>query len=147
MNNWREKLLNVLAEWRCLNIDFYSNNPILESMSIKELIQRTDKKNIIFSKHAIDTLEERNLEQSFIVQKLFETDKFEIEAKQNGTYMLIYRHSRKYSIVIIIIPENDMIKIVTAFKSSKKIEKLFKHAKAIISYTKIIPLVDKNGKS
>ncbi len=113
-------------------------------MIIEEILKKYGKNSAIFSKHAIETLQERKLEKEFILEKLFDMESLEAEAKQNGTTLLIYRYSGKYHIVIVVAIENGAIKIITAFKSSKKIEKLLKGAKAIISYSKIIPS-DKNG--
>ena len=105
-------------------------------MAVKEFLEKFDKKDILFSLHSAIILEERKLEKDFILDKLFDFESLEAEAKQNGTSVLIYEHTSKYHIVIVISTENGRPKIVTAFKSSKKIEKLLKRAKGTIMYTK-----------
>ena len=113
-------------------------------MHIAELLKKIAMENVIFSKHAAEILEERKLSNEFIIEKLFDLESLKAEAKQNGTTILIYSHTSKYHIVIVVSAENNSIKIVTAFKSSKRIEKLLKSAKAIISYSKIIPSGENN---
>jgi len=62
------------------------------------------------------------LSEEYLKQMLFDFEKLVFESKQDGTYLLIYNISGEYHL-IIVIAVNDEIRIVTAYKTSKKIQK------------------------
>lgn len=67
------------------------------------------------------------LSEEFLKKWLFEFDKlkFESELQENGTYQLIYEISKRYHLVIFVAVDGT-ITVVTAFHSSKALEKLIK---------------------
>lgn len=109
-------------------------------MSVKEILEKVKRENVVFSKHSVENLLDRKIDTNFVLEKLFDFDNLEAESKQNGTHVLVYSLSSKYKLVIVISFENGVVKIVTAFKSSKRVEKLLKRSKGIIVYSKIVNL-------
>ncbi len=102
---------------------------------IKELLEGLSEKDVEFTKHAIERMEEYSFEMNSVLKTLFDLESLELEEKENGTYKLTYLLSGKYRMVIVIA-KNSKIRIVTTYKTSKKIDKLIKKSKNIISYVK-----------
>jgi len=107
-------------------------------MSIKEILKKFNIDDVLVSERIENKLSDRGLAVEEVKQKLFDINNLEVEAKKNDSYFLAYRLSGRYRIVIVIYV-NDKIRIATAFKTSKKIDKLLKSAKSVISYIKRTP--------
>ena len=103
---------------------------------IIEMLKTISQEDISFSKHAAHMLKEREISRKFLLEKLFDLDSLIAEIKQNETYKLIYKISKKYKLVVVVNAKNGKLKIVTVFKTSKKTEKLLKRARGIIMYIK-----------
>ena len=58
---------------------------------IAEMLKTISEKDISFSKHAEDMLEEREISRKFLLEKLFDLNSLIAEIKQNETYKLIYK--------------------------------------------------------
>lgn len=108
-------------------------------MSIKEILKKFNEDDILVSERIKNKIYDRGLTIEEVRQKLFDIRSLEVEAKKNGSYFLIYSLSGRYRMVIVIYV-NDKIKIATAFKSSKRVDKLLKRAQSVISYVKRTPL-------
>jgi hypothetical protein len=96
-------------------------------MSFKDLLKNYSKSDVKFTKHAKIKISQTMLNENFIINKLFDVDKLIYEEYQESTktFKLVYEHSRRYSIVIVV-SLNKNINIVTIYKTSKKIQKLIK---------------------
>jgi hypothetical protein len=94
--------------------------------SVKDKIRTFDKSKVIFTNHAKVQILQRNLTEDFVLEKLFQLDKLLAEKyhEEKKTYKLVYDHSNEYKIVIAIAFENSILKIVSAYKTSKKLDKL-----------------------
>jgi hypothetical protein len=67
------------------------------------------------------------LDENFVINKIFDISKLVYEEYQEltKTFKLVYEHSRRYTIVIVV-SLNKNINVVTVYKTSKKIQKLIK---------------------
>jgi len=114
----------------------YENN--IKIMSFKELLKNYSKSNVKFTKHSKIEILQRGLDESFIINKIFDTDNLIYEEYQNltKTFKLIYKHSRRYSIVIVV-SLNKNVNVVTVYKTSKKVQKLVKDTGIIYIFKRI----------
>ena len=99
-------------------------------MDIKRKIGSYSEKNVKFTNHFDDRSEQRQLTREIIKKWIFKINRllyaeFQEEKK---TWKLIYDFTSKYRLVIIVA-FNSRIRIVSAYKTSKKIEKLMKKFK------------------
>jgi uncharacterized DUF497 family protein len=108
-------------------------------MKITEILKNINKSDILVSEKVRRKIEDRGLSIDEVLDKIFDLDNLIVEAKQNGSYELIYKYSGKYTLVIILFI-NSNIRLATAWKSSKKIDKLLKKATYIYDYKKRITL-------
>jgi len=94
-------------------------------MSFKELIKKYSKEDVRFTKHAKEKLFEFSFTENFIAEKLFDVAKLVYEEyhEEKKTCKLIYEHSKDY-LLAIVVALNEKIRIVTVYKTSKKIQKL-----------------------
>lgn len=92
-------------------------------MSIVDRLKVLGKDKVKATKHLKEKLDERGLSMDYLKEMLFDFDKLRIENRQDSTYVLVYELSKKYHLVIFIAINNE-IRIVSAFKTSKKIQKL-----------------------
>lgn len=107
-------------------------------MAIKEILKRFDEDDILISERIKNKISDRDLTVDGVKKKLFDLGDLEVESKKNGSYFLVYSLSGRYRMVIVIYV-NDKIRIATAFKTSKKVDKLLKRAQSVISYVKRTP--------
>ena len=108
-------------------------------MGIKEVLRNRNKSNILVSDKVRKKIEDKGLSVDEVMDKIFDLDGLIIEAKQNGSYELIYNYSGRYTLVVILFI-NSNIRLATAWKSSKVIDKLLKKATYIYDYRKRISL-------
>jgi uncharacterized DUF497 family protein len=108
-------------------------------MKITEILKNNKKSDILVSEKVRKKIEDKGLSIDEVLDKIFDLDNLIIEAKQNGSYELIYKYSGKYTLVVILFI-NSNIRLATAWKSSKKIDKLLKKASHIYDYRKRITL-------
>ena len=96
-------------------------------MGFKELIKKYEKNAIKFTSHAEIRLTQRNINKKFIVDKLLDINSLVAEENQSDNKLkLVYDHSRSYYIVIMLEICENCVKVLTAWKSSKKLDKLIK---------------------
>lgn len=96
--------------------------------NFKKLVKNYAEDDVEFTEHAKNKLKEMPFNRNFVIKKLFDINKLIYEEFQENrrTYKLIYEHSARYSIVIVVSLTPKSINIVTAYKTSKKIQKLLK---------------------
>ena len=106
-------------------------------MSFKELFEKYSKADAKFTKHAKIKISEMNLDENFIIDKLFDIGKLIYEEYQEPkkTYKLVYEHSNEY-LIVIVVSLNKSVNIVTAYKTSKRIQQLIKD-KGMVHISKI----------
>lgn len=108
-------------------------------MGIKEVLRNKNKSGILVSDKVRKKIEDKGLSVDEVLDKIFDLDDLIIEAKQNGSYELIYNYSGRYTLVVILFI-NSNIRLATAWKSSKAIDKLLKKATYIYDYRRRISL-------
>ena len=94
-------------------------------MSVVDFLKKVSKDKIKFTKHSKERLKERGLSEAYLRKILFRFEKLKIESKQDDTYVLIYEISRRYNLVIFLAIDKE-VRVISAFKTSKKIQKLIK---------------------
>ena len=102
---------------------------------IKDIIRNLTRDMIEFTKHALARVSKTGLSEEAVMSKLFDLDSLETEEKQNGTHKLVYSLSGKYRLVVAVA-RNGKLRIVTAYKTSKKIDRLIKYSRNVIIYVK-----------
>jgi uncharacterized DUF497 family protein len=112
-------------------------------MKITEILKNIKKSDILISEKVRRKIEDKGLSIDEVLDKIFDLDNLIVEAKQNGSYELIYKYSGKYTLVVILFI-NSNIRLATAWKSSKKIDKLLRKATHIYDYKKRITLNEIN---
>lgn len=105
-------------------------------MPVKEILSKFKAEDVLISDRIKKKIADRGLAAEEVVKKLFDLESLEFEAKKNGSYFLVYSLSGKYRMVIVAYV-NGKIRIATAFKTSKKIDKLLKRSQSVISYVKL----------
>jgi hypothetical protein len=113
-------------------------------MKIAEILKSIKKSDILVSDRVRRKIEDKGLLVDEVLNKVFNLDDLITEAKQNGSYELIYKYSGRYTLVVILFV-NLNVRLATAWKSSKKIDKLLKKSSYIYDYRKRITL-DKTNK-
>jgi hypothetical protein len=108
-------------------------------MGIKEILKNKSKTDILVSERVRKKIEEKGLSIDDVLDKIFDLGNLIIEARQNGSYELIYNYSSRYKLVVILFI-NSNIRLATAWKSSKVVDKLLKKATYIYDYRKRISL-------
>jgi uncharacterized DUF497 family protein len=71
-------------------------------MKITEILKNINKSDILVSEKVRRKIEDRGLSIDEVLDKIFDLDNLIVEAKQNGSYELIYKYSGKYTLVIIL---------------------------------------------
>lgn len=106
-------------------------------MGFRELFEKYSKADTKFTKHAKIKISEMNFDENFVIDKLFDINKLIYEEYQEPkkTYKLVYEHSKEY-LIVIVVSLNKNLNIVTAYKTSKRIQKLIKD-KGIVHISKI----------
>ena len=112
-------------------------------MEIKGILKNKNKSDITVSDKVRKKIEDRGLSIDDVLNKIFDLDNLIIEAKQNGSYELIYNYSGRYSLVVVLFV-NSNIRLATAWKSSKAVDKLLKKATYVYDYRKKISLNNSN---
>ena len=75
---------------------------------------------IIFSRHARDQMIERNLTENEIISTLSEPDKIILQAERKfKAVKLINKEGKKYLMVIIYRKTNSILRVITAFLTTK----------------------------
>lgn len=102
-------------------------------MTFKKLLKKYSDDDVKFTKHAKEKMIDAPFDERFVLEKLFDLDSLVYEEynKYRRTYKLIYKHSRDYMIVMVVSLGAEYIHIVTAYKTSKKIQKMVKEAGVI----------------
>ena len=102
----------------------------MQILSFKKILKKYTENDVRFTKHAKIKLKQMPFDEEFVVKKLFELDKLVYEEfqKDKGTYKLVYEHSARYLIVIVVSVVPKSINVVTVYKTSKKLQKLMKKA-------------------
>ncbi len=110
-------------------------------LSFKNLIKNYTKDDVKFTRHARIKLKQMPFDQKFVVKRLFDVKKliYEEFQKNRKTYKLIYKHSGRYSMVIVVSLTPKFIKIVTVYKTSKKLQKLIKR-RGVIHIIKVFKM-------
>jgi len=108
-------------------------------MQVIEILKKIKKSDILVSQKVRKKIEDKGLDVDKVLDKIFDFENLKIDAKQNGSYELIYDYSGKFNLVVILFI-NDTVRLATAWKSSKAIDKLLKKATHIYDYRKKITL-------
>lgn len=108
-------------------------------MQAVEVLSKIKKSDILISDRVRKKIENKGLEVDKVLDKIFDFKDLKFEAKQNGSFELIYDYSGKFNLIVILFI-NDTVRLATAWKSSKAIEKLLKKATHIYDYRKNITL-------
>ena len=104
---------------------------------IKELTRINKKyigKNIVFIDYCRRKMEDRKIEENLVVKTLTGGDlpyyaekQVILFKKQEETrYKLIYRISSRYSLIIIVVYGEKILKVINVIKTSKSVEKLWR---------------------
>ena len=107
---------------------------------MQEALEKVGKNNIKISDRIKNKIERNTgLSINTILDKLYDFKSYVFAAKYiSGDYRIITELSSKYHLVIVIFI-NYEIRMATAFKSSKDLEKLLKKSQIIYNITKKIP--------
>jgi len=111
-------------------------------MRVIEILKKIKKSDVLISPRVRKKIENKELSVDEVLDKIFSFDDLKIEAKQNGSYELIYNYTGKYNLVVILFV-NSNVRLATAWKSSKSMEKLIKKATHIYDYKRKIDLDNK----
>jgi len=71
-------------------------------MGIKEILKNKSKTDILVSERVRKKIEEKGLSIDDVLDKIFDLGNLIIEARQNGSYELIYNYSSRYKLVVIL---------------------------------------------
>ena len=93
--------------------------------------------NINISKHYLNYLEdgERNIGKEEIIKFLTSKEFYFVEKQINSwiRYKIVYELSHKYDLIIVVKEEQNLLKVVSAYKTNKKLkEKWKKSIKSVI---------------
>lgn len=99
-----------------------------------EINRGYSESNIIFTDYCRGKMQDRGIEEELIIEtiannnNLYYAEKQEIfsEGKRETRYKLIYKISSRYSLIIIVIYEEKILKVVNVIKTSKSAEKLWR---------------------
>jgi hypothetical protein len=107
-------------------------------MAFADLIKGMSPEKVAFTKHVELRLSQRKLDGEMILDILFKLENllYEEFQKDTSTYKLIYSYSGRYKIVIAVGLDSKGLKVVTAYKTSKKLEKLIKSRGMVQVYRK-----------
>jgi len=97
-------------------------------MRFNETVARYGKGDVVFTRHAISRMKEVPFEEDFITGTLLGAGKLAYEEwhEGSGTYKLVYSHSKRYCIVIVVAPHGTKLHVVTAYKTSRTMQQLVK---------------------
>ena len=92
------------------------------------------KDNIIFIDYCKTKMQDRGIEESLVIEtlnnssNLYYAEKQEVflKEKKETRHKLIYKISSKYSLIIIVVYEERILKVVNVIKTSKSAEKLWR---------------------
>lgn len=112
-------------------------------MQAVETLKKIGKSDILVSDKVRKKIEDKGLDVDEVLDKIFDFKDLRVEAKQNGSYELVYDYSGKFNLVVILFI-NSTVRLATAWKSSKKIDKLLKKATQVYDYRKKITLSGTN---
>jgi len=97
---------------------------------MKNILNKYKKDEIKISKHYLDYFNnsEREISPGEIIKYLLEKEFYFVEKQINSwiRYKLIYEISHKYDLVIIVKEEQKILKVVSAYKTNKKIKEKWK---------------------
>ena len=99
---------------------------------IKHLLEKNKKyseKEIGFTDYCNTKLEDRGIERSLVIDTLTKGKELYYAEKQDLPeirYKLIYKISSRYSLIIIVIYEEKVLKVINVIKTSKSAEKLWR---------------------
>ena len=99
-----------------------------------EANERYDKESIVFTDYCKTKLEERGIEKSLIIstillnKDLYYAEKQEVPLKGDKEirYKTVYKISSRYSLIIIAVYEEKILKVINVIKTSKSAEKLWR---------------------
>jgi hypothetical protein len=91
-------------------------------------------KNIDITDYCKEKMQQRNIEESLMISTLFSKSLCGVEEQQKNyrgkaekRYKLIFLISSKYHLVIIVIFYPKVLKVINCYKTSKRLEKLWKN--------------------
>ncbi len=104
---------------------------------IKELILRNSgfsEDNIIFTDYCKIKMEERGIIEENIVETIISNDNLYyaerqeviLKGEKETRYKQIFKISSRYSLIIIVVYEEKVLKVVNVIKTSKSAEKLWR---------------------
>jgi len=110
-------------------------------MPIIDFLKKIQKSDILVSDKVRRKIEgkEQGLTVDEVLNKIFDFRSLRFEAKQNGSYELLYDYSGKYHLVVILFV-NTKARLASAWKSSKSVDKLLKKATYIYDHRRKISL-------
>jgi len=112
-------------------------------MQAVDALKKIKKSDILVSERVRKKIEDKELDVDAVLDKIFDFNDLKFEAKKNGSYELIYDYSGKFNLVVILFI-NSTVRLATAWKSSKAIDKLLKKATQTYDYRKRITLSERN---
>jgi len=98
---------------------------------VAKRIRRYRKDQVEFTKHAKIRALQRGISENFVKQIIFDVKKLVHEEYQKGTnsYKRVYRLSRRYDLVIVLAFEERVIKVITVYKTSKRVQNVVERSK------------------
>jgi len=104
---------------------------------IKRLLstnKKYSKDYIIFIDYCKTKMQDRGIEESLVIEtltsnnNLYYAEKQEVflKEKKETRHKLIYKISSKYSLIIIVIYEEKILKVINVIKTSKSAERLWR---------------------
>ena len=102
---------------------------------IRKLVEKNKiySENINFTEYCKTKMEERNIDKKVVTSNILsnipyyaEEQEANIRKEKEKRYKLIYKVSSRYSLIIIIVYEEKILKVVNVIKTSKSAEKLWR---------------------
>ena len=97
---------------------------------MKEILQKYKTGEIKISQHYLDYLkdEERNISEEEIIKFLTSKEFYFVEKQINDwiRYKIVYELSRKYDLIIVVKEDNKVLKVVSTYKTNKKLKEKWK---------------------
>jgi hypothetical protein len=106
------------------------NRELFPLIDMKNILSKYNPNEIKISRHYLNYLqnEERDISVKEIIKFLISKEFYFVERQINSwtRYKIVYELSRKYDLVIIIKEEQKVLKVVSVYKTNKKLKEKWK---------------------
>ena len=97
---------------------------------MKEILNKYNKEDVKISPHYLEYFEtgERDITEEKIIEYLTSREFYFVEKQINSwiRYKIVYELSHKYYLIIVVKEEGKVLKVVSAYKTNKKLKEKWK---------------------